>query len=256
MSSLITITILSLPSLRWRHNGCYRVSIHQPHHCLLNRLFGRKSRKTSKLRVTGLCAENSPGTGEFPAQMASYAEDVSIWWRHHDQHQTTTIIRITDNGRRLWKRFPYYWSFVRVSTGDTQIHGNAELWRFLSCWIEHSGEQIFRLQTVEWFDTHVITRPSVSPTGGVVSAVHTRPAAIKVTRGPYTHAIGSHNAVIYTHIRVVEAVAFWNKKPFTVNPLNLCMMNKHFVIRATLSIQVAELRIHKQTRCGTRFDTQ
>ena len=25
----------------------------------------------------------SPGTGEFPAQMASYAENVSIWWRHH-----------------------------------------------------------------------------------------------------------------------------------------------------------------------------
>ena len=27
---------------------------------------------------------NSPGTGEFPAQMASYAENLSIWWRHHD----------------------------------------------------------------------------------------------------------------------------------------------------------------------------
>ena len=36
----------------------------------------------SKLRVTGLCAGNSPGTGEFPAQMASNAENVSIWWRH------------------------------------------------------------------------------------------------------------------------------------------------------------------------------
>ena len=23
------------------------------------------------------------GTGEFPAQMASNAENVSIWWRHH-----------------------------------------------------------------------------------------------------------------------------------------------------------------------------
>ena len=23
------------------------------------------------------------GTGEFPAQRASYAENVSIWWRHH-----------------------------------------------------------------------------------------------------------------------------------------------------------------------------
>ena len=28
----------------------------------------RRSKKTSKLRVTGLCAENSPVTGEFPAQ--------------------------------------------------------------------------------------------------------------------------------------------------------------------------------------------
>ena len=25
------------------------------------------------------------GTGEFPAQMASNAENVSIWWRHHDK---------------------------------------------------------------------------------------------------------------------------------------------------------------------------
>ena len=39
--------------------------------------------KTSKLRVTGLCVGNSPGTGELPAQMASYAENVSFWWRHH-----------------------------------------------------------------------------------------------------------------------------------------------------------------------------
>ena len=37
--------------------------------------------KTSKLRVTGLCVGNSPGTGEFHAQMASNAENVSIWWR-------------------------------------------------------------------------------------------------------------------------------------------------------------------------------
>ena len=28
-------------------------------------------------------AFNSPGTGEFPAQMASNAENVSIWRRHH-----------------------------------------------------------------------------------------------------------------------------------------------------------------------------
>ena len=70
-------------SLQWRHNGQDGVSNHQPHDCLLNRLFWRRSKKTSKLRVTGLCAGNSPGTGEFPAQMAINTENVSIWWRHH-----------------------------------------------------------------------------------------------------------------------------------------------------------------------------
>ena len=34
--------------------------------------------------LLAICAGNSPGTGEFPAQMASNAENVSIWWRHHD----------------------------------------------------------------------------------------------------------------------------------------------------------------------------
>ena len=50
---------------------------------LLNCLFRPRSKKTSKLRVTGLCAGSSPGTGEFPAKMASNAENVSIWWRQH-----------------------------------------------------------------------------------------------------------------------------------------------------------------------------
>ena len=68
----------------WRHNGCDGVSNHRPHDCLFNRLFRRRSKKTSQLRVTGLCVGNSPETDEFPAQMASNAENVSIRWRHHD----------------------------------------------------------------------------------------------------------------------------------------------------------------------------
>ena len=44
---------------------------------------GTDQRKTPKLRVTGLCVGNSQGTGEFPAKMASNAENVSIWWRRH-----------------------------------------------------------------------------------------------------------------------------------------------------------------------------
>ena len=43
----------------------------------------RRSKKTSKLRVTGLCEGNSPVTDEFPAQRASNTENVSIWCRHH-----------------------------------------------------------------------------------------------------------------------------------------------------------------------------
>ena len=48
---------------------------------LFTRLFRRRSKKTTK-RVTGFCEGNSPVIGELPAQGASNAENVSIWWRH------------------------------------------------------------------------------------------------------------------------------------------------------------------------------
>ena len=70
-------------SLQWRHNERGGVSNHQPHDCLLNCSIRRRSKKTSKLRVTGFCEWNSPVTSEFPTKMASNAENVSIWWRHH-----------------------------------------------------------------------------------------------------------------------------------------------------------------------------
>ena len=76
--------VMTSITLQWRHNGHDSVSNHHSHDCLLNRLFKRRSKKTSKFRATGLFAGNSPGTGEFPAQMASDAENVSIWWRHHE----------------------------------------------------------------------------------------------------------------------------------------------------------------------------
>ena len=76
--------IIHFSTLQWRHNERDDVSNHRRLDGLLNRLFRRKSRKTSKLRAPGLCEGNSPMTGEFPSQRASYAENVSIWWRHHD----------------------------------------------------------------------------------------------------------------------------------------------------------------------------
>ena len=53
-------------SLQWRHNDHDGVSNHQPRGCLLKRLYMRWSKKTSKLRVTGLCEGNSPGPVNSP----------------------------------------------------------------------------------------------------------------------------------------------------------------------------------------------
>ena len=76
----------SVVSLRWRYNGREGVSNRHPRDYLLNRIFRRRSKKTSKPS-----AGNSPGTGEFPAQMASNAENVSIWWHHH----VSMIVNVT-----------------------------------------------------------------------------------------------------------------------------------------------------------------
>ena len=57
-------------ALQWRHNEYVSVSNHQHLDCLFNRLFRLRSKKTSKLCVTGLSEGNSPVTGD------------SIWWRH------------------------------------------------------------------------------------------------------------------------------------------------------------------------------
>ena len=88
-------------ALLWRHNGRDSISNHQPHDCLLKRLFRRRSKITSKLRVTGLCGGihrgpvNSPHKWPvtrkmFPFDdviMDSYWEIVLLprWWRRVPQ---------------------------------------------------------------------------------------------------------------------------------------------------------------------------
>ena len=61
----------SLFSLQWRHNEHDGLTNHQRLDGLLIHLSRRISKKTSTLRVTGLCKGNSPVTSEFPAQRAS-----------------------------------------------------------------------------------------------------------------------------------------------------------------------------------------
>ena len=67
-----------------RHNGCDSVSNHQPRDCLFSSLLRRISKKTPKLRVSGLCEGNSPVTDKFPTQRASNAENLLPF--HLDVH--------------------------------------------------------------------------------------------------------------------------------------------------------------------------
>ena len=66
--------LLTPLSLQWRHNGQDGVSNHQPHDCLLNGFFLRRSKKTSKFRVTGLCGEFT-GHRWIPRRKTSNAEN-------------------------------------------------------------------------------------------------------------------------------------------------------------------------------------
>ena len=100
-------------TLQWRHNGRDSLSNHQPHECFSNRSFRCRSKKPSKLRVTGLCAGNSPGTGEFPAQMASNVENVAIWWRFHDD----THCRWISTGCGM-----VYWQLNSLRLSDEYMH--------------------------------------------------------------------------------------------------------------------------------------
>ena len=75
---VVTLGTWKIP-LQWRHNERDGVSNHQLTDCLLNRLFRRRSKKTSKLRVTGLCAgkfigerHNEPVTRKM----------FSLWWEY------------------------------------------------------------------------------------------------------------------------------------------------------------------------------
>ena len=64
-----------------------------PHDCLLNRLFRRIPKKTSKLRVTGLCAGNSPMTGEFPTLITRKMfpfDDVIMEWTNFNTDSERT----------------------------------------------------------------------------------------------------------------------------------------------------------------------
>ena len=114
-------------TLLWRHNGHDVVSNHQPHGCLLNRLFRRRPKKTSKLRVTGLCVGNSPGPvnspHEGPVTRKVFPSDDVIMihlWRN--------ILLLNDDGLFLIKWYPGAKAIGIVTSQHGNDFRNTGLW--------------------------------------------------------------------------------------------------------------------------------
>ena len=84
------IYVKSWSPLQWRHNERDGVSNHQPYDCLLMRLFRQRSKKTSKLRVTGFVRGihrwpvNSPHKGPVTRKMFPF-DDIFMAFGEHDE---------------------------------------------------------------------------------------------------------------------------------------------------------------------------
>ena len=70
------VNVITFKPLQWRHNEFDGISNHRPLGCLISHLFRGRSKKTSKLHITGLYEGNS--------QVTSKVVFFSIWWCHHD----------------------------------------------------------------------------------------------------------------------------------------------------------------------------
>ena len=73
-------TTIAAIALRWRHNERDGVSNHRCLDGIFKPLFRPRSKKTSKLHVTGLCEGNPAATCEFPSQRARNAETSGDLW--------------------------------------------------------------------------------------------------------------------------------------------------------------------------------
>ena len=91
----------------WFHNERDGFLNHRRLDYLFNPLPRHRSKKTSKLRVTGLCEGNPPVAGGFPSQRTSNTENASIWWRHHSIKNSKTVEyrykqRVLMHGHQGW----------------------------------------------------------------------------------------------------------------------------------------------------------
>ena len=118
------ITCLCM-TLHWRHNDHDGVSNHPPHDCLFNRLFRRRSKKISKLRVTGLCAGNSPGPVNYPhkrsvtREMFPFRDVIMDIWQMWLQSQTwKMVMHVLTKYNNVEDGLPFIKTYLRKCTYD------------------------------------------------------------------------------------------------------------------------------------------
>ena len=76
---------------------------------------GTDRKKPSKAPRRGFCAGSSPVSCEVPAQRASNAENVSIWWRHHVYQQHLTLCRAHSLSTHVFLCATLSWLAKRIS---------------------------------------------------------------------------------------------------------------------------------------------
>ena len=166
-------------TLLWRHNEQDSVYNHQPRGCLLDRLFRRRSKKTSKLRVTGLCVGNSPGPvnsppkGPVTRKMFPFDDVIMmghsashrwwfVWWPRifnfvHQWETREHVIRDI-----LWTH-----TFIRWEVNQLQI--NIEAWKFAYSDCSQNNDRYVRCTKVNFWFSNAITFNSSRPSHACTS---------------------------------------------------------------------------------------
>ena len=144
-------------TLQWRHNERGGVSNHRRLHCLLNRLFRRISKKTSKLRATGICEGNppvvSPHKGPVTRRMFPFDGVMKpincgrVAWHFPGISAKIFPYRHACNTRCLWSRFEYSpvikeFHYDVLCNRYKKVFSNWWQWCVLNPWWRHQMETI------------------------------------------------------------------------------------------------------------------
>ena len=139
--------------LQWRHNEREGISNHPRDDCLLSRWFRCRSKKISKIRVTGLCAGkspvNSPYKGSVTRKMSPF-DDVIM---HHRKSETAYNYLIIETGWRLYvsdQGHHWFWLWLYITT--VFLHGLILIPSWINNYIHYSVCGWHYL-TIPWIST-------------------------------------------------------------------------------------------------------